>query len=152
MAEELTNDVFLQVWKNRSQLRDIRSVENWLFIIARNSVFTALKRQVRENQWVKEVEEWLQGTQDADSHLLLKETSEILRNAARALPPQQSEIFRLSRLEDLSLDDIAEKLQISKHTVKYHLTKALAGVRLYLAAHQDLLTIIVAIMLWLKKN
>lgn len=141
LAEEITQDIFLQIWRNRASLTGIEQPDNWIFIIARNRAYNGIKQLLRDRGWLMHAGDWLQGNVNStDQALMLKEVRSILSDAADSLPRQQAEVFRLSRMEELNLDEIAEKLQLSRNTVKYHLTKALAGVRMYLATHgRDLL-------------
>jgi len=59
-------------------------------------------------------------TNDLDNHL---------HQAVNVLPEKCKEVFQLSRFEQLSIDQIAQKLQISPQTVKNQLSKALQLVR-----------------------
>lgn len=136
VAEEIMQDVFLVVWKNRDQVTLVERFEDWLFVITRNQSYKALRREVRRPQFVDELASYFALTAEApDQQLLEKESRELLRLATTTLPPRQQTIFRMSRLEEFSLDEIAAHLRLSKNTVKVHLTKALRGIRLYLEEH-----------------
>lgn len=65
----------------------------------------------------------------ASSSLEAKEFSEFIETEIRALPPRMQEIFRLSREEELSIADIARRLNLSEQTVKNQLTEALRRLR-----------------------
>ena len=60
-------------------------------------------------------------------HDLLQITDEVLEK----LPKQQQVVFRMSRLEGLNYDEIAEQLNISRNTVKNHLVQAVKNIRFH---------------------
>src|SRR5258708_30219 len=45
-AEELTQDIFLKVWMARDQIGRVENFENWLFIIARNALASAVRKKL----------------------------------------------------------------------------------------------------------
>ena len=45
-AEELTQDIFMKVWRNRQKLTQVDNFENWLYILARNLIFDSFKAKV----------------------------------------------------------------------------------------------------------
>ena len=133
-AEELTQDVFLRVWTNRGKLTELERFEDWLFIIARNATLSALR--------VKLSRPTFQAEQDAEEHRLRpdlwtegRERYEILLEGIRLLPVKRQEVFRLSRLEGLTHEQIAERLGIHKDTVAQYIVKAVAFLRGYLREH-----------------
>lgn len=136
IAEEIVQDVFVRVWNNRAQLGSIEKFDSWLFIIARNHAYRTIRQKMSDPFFVQQLEASFVLYNDAtDEQLLLKESRELIDRAASMLPRQQQTIFIMSRIQGFSLDEIAGKLQLSKNTVKAHLTKALQGVRMYLQAN-----------------
>lgn len=131
LAEEAAQDVFVRIWKNRHKLSDMENFPGYLYVTARNKANSALKELLTGNA---------QPTPDRLSDLLvnpqssleLKELEAVLRRGIEALPPRRKEIFQLSRMEGMTYEEIAARLQISKHTVKEHVVAALVFLRYYL--------------------
>jgi RNA polymerase sigma-70 factor (ECF subfamily) len=69
---------------------------------------------------------------DPEQLLLLKDTEGHIQRAVDQLPPQQKSVYMLSRLQHLSYEEIAGQLNLSPNTVRNHLVKALAAIRISL--------------------
>jgi len=78
----------------------------------------------------------------ADERLLKAETEQRITEAVNQLSPQRQEVFRLSREQYLSYDEIAEKMQLSRLTVRNHLSAALRFIRDHLDKGPELATIL----------
>lgn len=72
-----------------------------------------------------------------DSEYLIRQhqCQKILEKAISLLPPQQRQVYTLSKIEGLSHESIAAEMQLSKLTVKTHMARALQFIRKYLNAH-----------------
>jgi RNA polymerase sigma-70 factor (ECF subfamily) len=151
-ADELVQEVFLRIWLHRDKLPHILRFDNYLFTIARNQVFDMLKKLAKESDLRRQMAEIL----DPDAHsvedqLLSRETELRLQRALDQLPPRQRLIFTLSRHQGMKHEEIANQLQISRHTVKTHLVQALKTLRHVLQSPGDGLipTIIVFLVYYL---
>ncbi len=139
LAEEAVQETFLRLWLNREKLDPGRPIQGYLFRIARNYVFNILKRAVYDERLKTHIfynyPAWEPG---ADEHLILSELQLAKENAISCLPPRRQLIFRMSRKEGLSHQEIAEKLGISPNTVKDQIVKATQTIKEYLRSHGDM--------------
>ncbi len=125
-AEDITHDIFLKIWQNRSALPGIAAFGPYLFRMARNAVYDRFdSRLVRANyakqvNFVPEYE-----LPDVDNRDLLL----LVRLAVEKMPQQRQRIFRMSREEGLSNDEIASRLSISVRTVENQISRALTELR-----------------------
>lgn len=130
-AEEITQDIFISVWQHRHNLGKIRRFEDYLFIVSRNHLISYIRNRVIHSTAPAPetlVEEWLV----PDNQLETKELQDLLLNGIARLPAQQQAVFRMSRLEGKSYQEIGESLGISKSTVKWHIIAAIAALKEYL--------------------
>lgn len=114
LAKDAANDIFYQLWRNRSSLSEVNNVKAYLGTAFRNQVFQllrrALKEQERLEQW-RQAEEPLQiSYEDMLVALQVKEAQkEQLRRAMEQLTPRQKEYLHLKFYEGMSYEQIAEK-------------------------------------------
>lgn len=133
-AEEMALDAFLKIWTARHVLHEIANFEAFLFRVAHNRSIDFLRQAQRSRKAQEEIwKEMSRLTAPASDELILKaDTERAIRQAVNQLSPQRQEVFRLSREEHLSYDEIAERMQLSRLTVRNHLSAALSFIRTHL--------------------
>ncbi|MFY0626727.1 MAG: RNA polymerase sigma-70 factor [Reichenbachiella sp.] len=145
-SEEVVQDTFLQIWRSRDQLSEIKSFNGFIYRIAKNKTLNKIRKKVGEPSTYENIEDSLISLNQTENEVLYKEMHEILDAAIEALPTRRQEIFRMSRDEGLSNNEIAMQLNISIHTVKSQMTKALS----YLKSYIDWATVFTAVAYWLQ--
>lgn len=129
IVEELALDIFVYVWENRVSLRIQFSLKAYLFQAARNKCLNEL-RQKKNTVSLDDIDHDLFDTESIS--LENDELFRLIQEAVSALPEKCKEIFNLSRNENFSNKEIAEKLDISIKTVEGQITKALKKIRDFL--------------------
>lgn len=145
-AEEIVQDVFLQIWKSQADLKGVLNIEAFLYTISRNRIFNSLKQKARLSLKQEKMFESEKDRFDGiviDNTLIDKQNSLSLKQAIERLPPQQKKIFKLSREEGLSYKKIGEVLNISPLTVKKHMAQALKTLRAELKEQLEVLSLII---------
>ena len=139
LAEEVVQDVFLKIWTNREELKDIRNFKAYLFVISKNQALNCIKKIIREQ---KHQQQW--ETENTDEEELVMQDPELnkyytlLDLAIDRLPPQQQKVYLLSRHERLKYAEIAEEMDISRETVKKYLQLAVSFITTYLKSNSDM--------------
>jgi len=147
-AEEVVQDIFLKLWLKRDKLREIRSFRDHLFIITRNHIIDYLRKNLREKKYQQQLaRHFKEASFSPEQQLIFKESREMIEKAVALLPPRQQVIYRLRRNEDMSLDEIARKMDLSRLTVRNHLNKALGAIRTYIQAHSHELVSLLLLLL-----
>ncbi|SCW45059.1 RNA polymerase sigma factor [Mucilaginibacter sp. NFR10] len=129
-SEEAVHDVFLNIWDRRHQL-DIESVPNFLLSAIRYQVYNRMRAAKPpvilelDNLEAGSFPDYNQGDFRIKNQELLQELSYYLEK----LPKRCQEIFYMSRMENLSNQEIAVRLGISKRTVENQITVALKHLR-----------------------
>jgi RNA polymerase sigma-70 factor (family 1) len=143
-AEDISQEIFLKVWHKRESLGEIDSFDNYIFIVTRNTVVSALRKTSFQQNVQSEITDTIAASQmSAEDILASKDLTELLATAVGHLPPQQQKIWQLSRDAGLSHDEIAREMGISKNTVKVHLVRAINFIRTYLSQYLSLFIILI---------
>lgn len=138
VAEEILQDVFLKVWNYRNKIDEDRQFSSLLFKMARNTILNSLKSQKTHAELTEQTIETLISYMCPENEMIWKQYVEILNEALTKLPERCREIFKKSRFEGLSYDEIAEDLGISKNTVRLQIVKSLKILREFLTAHPEI--------------
>lgn len=146
-AEEITQDIFIKLWKQRQSLEAVQRFDDFLFILGKHQIISSMRKKVLQiasgDGYGDPVEDvWLPDLQTEYKNIL-----ELVERGLDQLNPQPRQVFRMSRIEGLSLDEIAAQMGISKNTVKSHLTIALNFLRVYLGRNADAKTLMGAFIL-----
>jgi RNA polymerase sigma-70 factor (family 1) len=150
-AEELVQDSFLKIWTNRASMVNVEDFGGYLFIIARNKVMDHFRRMTTETKVKNAVWKNISESQNSTEELMdASESRRLVTAAIVQLSAQKQTIFHLSRYEGLTHEEIAEKLGLSKSTVKNHLVETLRHIKDYLQRHTDA-AILLVIMHFLNK-
>lgn len=126
-ARQILHDVFVVLWEKRKTLQ-IRKFDAYLRVAARYHVFTHLRNAKRSPVVYVEPSVELNGGQvqnQFEEKSGYKDLESQLKQLLTPLPKRCREIFWMSRVEQLSNNEIAGKLGISKRTVENQLTQAL---------------------------
>lgn len=137
VAEELADDIFLQIWLKRHLLNDIRRFDHYLFKIARNKSIDFLRLAAKDKKLQDFIRQYAT-TADSDLPDQLITTAELralLTMVLETLSPQRKLIFTLKHLEGLSNDQIASQLKLSRSTIKNTLQDSIKQLRLLLQKH-----------------
>lgn len=147
LAEDMVQEIFLKIWLKREQLIAVEQFENYLFIVARNHIYNALKKEHLELRLRQPVLEWFEGHRESpEQQLLFKESSQLIQQAIARLTPQQQTIYKMTREQGLSHDQVASMLNISSNTVRNHIVNSLKIMREYLRDHASPIILIISLL------
>lgn len=128
-AEELCMDQLFNFWIKRHQLTITGNFSHYLFRSIRNLLIDHLRKNIPVETSLDELKEVHPVEEPADSHLLTKEVAKAYRHALDELSPQRREAFILSREENLTYSEIAQRMNLSVNTVENYMAAALSCIR-----------------------
>lgn len=133
VAEELVQDVLLELWRRREQLAGDGAVHAYLLRATRNRALNHLRHAqvARKNAVHAATDEARPPT--ATGMIEARELDAAVRRAMDDLPPRCREVFELSRLHGLRYAQIAETLGVSVKAVEAQMGRALRTMREHLA-------------------
>lgn len=132
VAKDIVQEIFLNIWKKRESLADVDNPSSYLFTAVYRRVYQHYRKLAIERKYQQSVQNLESVENTTEEMVLTHENSNLLSMAVSQLPPQQQMVFRLSKEEGYSREDVARYLNISPNTVKNHLAKALKFVHTYL--------------------
>ncbi|SFC54805.1 RNA polymerase sigma-70 factor, ECF subfamily [Parapedobacter composti] len=138
IAQEIVQDTFINIWHGRAHLKRVTSFSGYLFISCRNQTFAVLKKRAAEKKLQPLVEQQIQWEHEYE--LEAEEDNSgiyraLLEQAVEKLPEQQKKIYKLSRYQHLKYAEIAQRLGISKETVKTQIYHAVKSIKKELKHH-----------------
>jgi len=137
-SADVVQDTFLKVWINHSKIDLTLSFKAWLFRIAKNQILDEFRKQIRSPLFENYI------AHCHDEHLSFDNIEEALdfetfyrdlEIAKSKLSPRQREVFDLLKEHDLSISEVAKKLNISNQVVYNYLSQALAILRKEIPPH-----------------
>jgi RNA polymerase sigma-70 factor, ECF subfamily len=130
VAEEITQNIFLEVWMNREKLPVHSSIKSYLMTAVKHDCLDYLKHKKIEERYIGD---YLKSATDAYddifNDLVNKDLQQSLDQAIQKLPVHCREIFLMSRFKYMSYKEIATELNIAVKTVENQIGKALKIVR-----------------------
>ncbi len=132
-AEEIVQETLLTLWVNRIKLDETYPLGPYLYTISKRMSLNVL-RQAATSQRTAEIlwRNFKDAANTTEEAIHLSELEELTEKALQNLPAQQQIVFRLSKYEGLSHQEIAKRLNISTETVKKHSAEALKTLRIHL--------------------
>lgn len=150
IAKELVQDTFLSLWHKRDNLDNNTKLIPYLMVILRNKCINHLKLTKIETMSIDEIDtETIYKKanlhvleDDASTILEAEDLHRVIESTIDSLPEKTKTIFRLSRIENLSNKEIAERMNLSVKTIEFHITKSLQHLRTHLAKDYFILFIL----------
>lgn len=140
-AEEIVQDVFAKLWESRAMLSNVEFPDKYIYTIARNKTLNHLTKLARDRQLLNQLWVNLSQTDNATEEILqAQESRRLIDEAVSRLNEQRQTIFRLSREQGLSHDEIAAQLGLSKSRVKNILVEILKHIRDYMSRYAALVS------------
>ncbi len=118
IAEELTNEVFLEVWRNAARFEGRSTVSSWMLGIAHNKAISSLRKRTEA-----ELDDEAAGAvaDDADTPDVVAQKldkGQLIRACMERLSDEHREVLDLVYYQELSISEIAEVVGIPENTVK----------------------------------
>lgn len=146
VAEDVVQDVFIKLWVHREKLAVVENFNAYLNAIVRNHIFNSLRKIANEQTLLRnlcaQIPESNKGVFDS---VCCHELEELVHKAVCELTPQQKRIYNFSRLDGLKHQEIAEKMGISRSTVKGHITAALSHIKAVILSNNELVILLILI-------
>ena len=133
-AKDVVQDLFTALWMRRESLVLINdNLAVYLYTAIRNRMLDLMARQQVRERYINSLQDFMDREQTGTDYLVRSvDLAALIHSEIAALPPKMREVFEMSRYDNLSHKEIAEKLELSELTVRTHVKKALRILRIRL--------------------
>lgn len=124
-ANDLAQMVFIRLWEKRDKFSDVHHFDAYLFMITKHVMWSFMAKQHPLLQTDDGLLPEMIFERTPHDELVQKDLQLYIQMVVDDMPAKRREIYRMSREQDLSNEEIAERLGIQKKTVENHLNLAL---------------------------
>jgi RNA polymerase sigma-70 factor (family 1) len=147
-AKEIIQETLLRLWANRTELTKVDQPSSWIFRIASNVSVNYLRALGKRRLALHEVQMANNSiAENNEKELEAKELEGFIHRAVAALPEKRQQIYRLSREQGLTHQQIADNLGLSINTVREQIGKALKTIHEHIQQSTGLSLITVILLL-----
>lgn len=131
VSKDLTQDVFLQIWNTKNNIKYDNNFEGYLFTMTRNTVYQYIRREVLLQNYINKLGKDKDEKTDVniEGELDNKYFEERISELIEELPEARRRIFLLYWKSDLSYKEIAQTLSLSEKTIATQVNRSLQFLR-----------------------
>jgi RNA polymerase sigma-70 factor (family 1) len=132
-ARDLVQDLFVSLWTNRESLVIRTSLSSYLYTAIKYRVINYIESNIVRGNYLKSLNSAVVDYDNSTTDTIISsDLQQFLDSQIDNLSPRVREVFELTRNENLSIRQVAERLNISDQTVKNQISKALKILRVHI--------------------
>ncbi|GAA3650963.1 RNA polymerase sigma-70 factor [Flavivirga jejuensis] len=128
-AEDIVQQTFITLWKNRLKINTEKSVKSYLYRITYNTYIDTYRKQKKRDAFFNELKEQALRERITEDPEALEKRIIKLKNIIETLPEQCKQILYMNKFQGLKYKEISEQLDISVKTVESHMYTAYKKIR-----------------------
>ncbi|WP_343693666.1 RNA polymerase sigma-70 factor [Chitinophaga sp.] len=143
IADELLQEVFINIWKNRQQIDPEKSFKAFIYTVAQNLVYNYFRKNASDSNLLQNL--LLQSPQhylNVEQLMEERELRRFLDEAIDQLSPQRKRAFILCKVEGRSYEEAGKIMGVSTATINSHITQSLQFLKEYTLKHLKLIILI----------
>jgi len=128
-SEEVVQELFVTIWLQRETVK-ILNLASYLTAAVRKRVVDRIRSKIiHEKYWNYYNQFRPDYREDTENTVAFNELNQEFNDAVGRLPKKSQHVFKLSRMQGLSVPEIASFLNLSERAIEYHITRALKLLR-----------------------
>lgn len=128
-AEDVVQEVFIKVWKKRTEMNAYKNIEAWCMTLTKNLSIDKLRSKHRRVDALSDSFDMASNTQTPYQATVTNDTLSRVEQLMSKLPEKQRMIMQLRDIEGMSYKEIAEILNVTVDQVKINLFRARKSIR-----------------------
>lgn len=133
----MAQDIFVKLWLKKEILPQLRSLDNYLFRMAKNEIGMQARHRFTQNKVFAKLAELQTESPKADEELIYKEYHTAATQAIGKLTEKRRRIFLMRTQKDMTMEEIALELGISVPVVRKQFYAAVQSIKDYLHDNQS---------------
>lgn len=145
LAEDFVQEVFVKLWETRETIKESSTIKAFLYVSVRNKALNYFRHQKIVEQYQKEMV--LEKSEEFffKNQLIEEETYRLLLNSIEQLPDQTQKVCIMS-MNGIQNAQIAEELELTVSTIKYHKQQAISILKKQLKDHLYLIPLLTSLL------
>jgi len=132
-AKDIVQEVFTGLWTKRAEINQQSNLGGYLMMAVKHKVLDLVGHKEVESRYFESLSTFSINYEGKTDHSIReKQLQSIIDREIEALPQKMREVFLMSRVEQLSHKEIAQKLNLSEETVNTHIKRALKTLKIRL--------------------
>lgn len=123
-AEEIVQEVFTYIWVKKDTLDPARNIKGLLYTCAKNYCLDYFRRKKVMQKYLAFTETGTGDELPVDENYIARETRLRIDVAIERMPPVRRKVFLMNKYEDLSVGEIAKKMNVREQVVRRHIVSA----------------------------
>lgn len=129
-TEEIIQEIFIRIWERRNNLDHVTHVKAYLYSAVRHRIANHIAHSVIRVKYAQHYEAFAaRHDNNTEENLNVRDLHETLERSLASLPDNCQRVFRMSRMEQLTIPEIAERTNLNPRTVENYITQALKHLR-----------------------
>lgn len=147
-AKDIVQDLFISLWLKRESLEIHASLSAYLFTAIKYRIINHIESNIVRGSYLESLSKALVDYDNSTHETIIKrDLEQFISSGIDQLSPKVKEVFVLSRKENLSIDEIAQRLNLSDQTVKNQISKAIKMLRIHLSDFSATLPFIIPFLI-----
>lgn len=132
-SKDVIQELFSALWINSDRIPEQLNLSGYLYVMAKNKVLNLIRKHKFQAAYLNSLAKFINEASTATmDELNERDLATAIEREIQSLPPRMKQVFELSRKENLSYKEIAERLGISEETVKKQVHNSIKAIRHHL--------------------